>query len=470
MSADALRENIKYMKNMIREIYVFSNQLDVIKNLETGSQVMVDPKEKRLLINAINSLTNQLKILNNSIPKLLQNIGYFRQLPVNLPEVQQQKSQKPQVQKPIQAQPSAAPHKFVKLKYNPQPGKSVSVTITDKDKKEFLENLNKSHLSVGRLKKKYAIERPIASFGKPNSYAKISNHFFRTFSNKLVAKGYFKQLNNNLRRMNSPFVVGTYVSMIFFTILISFLISLAIFGILLFFDVSIFIPFFTLTEEALLLRIAKFFWIIPVIPAGIGLLLYAYPSSEAKNIGTKINYELPFVAIHMAAVATSGVEPISIFKIILKSAEYRYTNIELRKLMNLINFHGKDLVTALKIMAKASPSSKLKELLDGMATSITSGGSIHKFLDKHAESLLFDYRLEREKYTKTSETFMDIYISIVIAAPMILLMLFVIMGSTGALGGFLGLSTQSLSLLIILAIVGLNIGFLVFLQIKQPPL
>jgi len=114
----------------------------------------------------------------------------------------------------------------------------------------------------------------------------------------------------------------------------------------------------------------------------------------------------------------------------------------------------------------SSPSSKLRELLDGLATTITSGGDMHDFLDKHAETLLFDFRLEREKYTKTSETLMDIYISIVIAAPMIMLMLFVIMGSTGMY--FLGLTTEVMSFLIILSIVILNIGFLLFLRMKQP--
>jgi len=49
-------------------------------------------------------------------------------------------------------------------------------------------------------------------------------------------------------------------------------------------------------------------------------------------------------------------------------------------------------------------------------------------------------------------------------------MLFVIMGSTGALSNFLGLSIDILSLLIILAIVFLNIGFLVFLKLNQPVL
>lgn len=119
-------------------------------------------------------------------------------------------------------------------------------------------------------------------------------------------------------------------------------------------------------------------------------------------------------------------------------------------------------------MAKSSPSQKLRDLLDGFATTITSGGDPSNFLSKHSETLLFDYRLEREKYTKTSETLMDIYISVGIAAPMIFLMLFVIMGSTGLLSTFFSLGVTQLSMLMILGIALINGGFIVFLKIKQP--
>jgi len=268
--------------------------------------------------------------------------------------------------------------------------------------------------------------------------------------------------------MNSPFVVGTYVSMMFFTILISFIAGIFLFILLLFFKLSLTFPFLNLAEENILIRFFKVFWIIFVIPLSTGLFMYFYPLSEGKNLGSKIEQELPFVSIHMSAIATSGIEPLSIFKIILKSKEYKHTNLEFRKLMNLVNFHGLDLITALKKTAQSSPSVKLKELLNGFATTMTSGGNLHNFLDGHANTLLFDYQLGREKYTKSSETFMDIYISVAIAAPMILLMLFVIMGSTGALTSFMGLSTEMLSFLIILIITLLNIIFLIFLKLKQP--
>jgi Flp pilus assembly protein TadB len=448
MSFDALKSDMKQMKEIIREIYVFTSQLDNIKNLETGSNIVINAKEKKLLNETILSLTNELRILNNSLPKLVHRIGFFKQLaPGEMVEKE----------------------KLIQMEYQPRDAKEkVSVTIEGKDKKEFVENLSKGGMSKEELKKEYSSAKPASDFVKPNAYAKISNRFFRYYSNRLIVRGYFGELNEDLRRINSPFILGTYVSMILFAAFISFIASIFVFGILLFFNVSPLFPFISFAAEPIILRAVKFFWVLLAFPLIPGVLMYYYPSSEGKNIGKKIDHELPFVTIHMSAIATSGVEPLSIFKIILKSAEYKYVNIEFRKLMNLINFHGKDLVSALKMTAKTSPSQRLADLLDGLSTTITSGGDISDFLNNHAETLLFDYKLEREKYTKASETFMDIYISIAIAAPMILLMLFVIMGSTGLLINFIGLGTDVLSMLIIIAIAFLNIGFLIFLKFKQP--
>jgi len=448
MAIDSLKQNIKRMKEITREIYIFENQKRIIENLEKNDS-LIDTREKRLLLEVVQSLTIQLNILNNSIPELIKNLGFFRRLNTS-------------------TETNFSPEKpLVELKYQPdKSAEKISITISENERKEFLENLSKSNLSINQLKKKYSVEKPTISFGSPNAYAKLSNRFFRDFSNELLEKGYLKSLNDDLRKMSSPFVVGTYVAMGIFTIILSFFISLILLVILLFYNLGLSFPFLTPIEGSFLIRFVKIFWIIFAIPIATGLLMYFYPKSESKNLGEKINQELPFVAIHMSAIATSGVEPISIFKIILNGREYPNTKIEFKKLINLINFQGNDFVSALKKVANSSPSQKLRELLDGLATTITSGGDLHQFLDQHAGSLLLDYKLERQRYTKTSETFMDIYISIVIAAPMILLMLFVIMGSTGQY--FLGLTTPIMSLLIIFSIVALNIGFLIFLKMKQP--
>jgi len=452
MSLEAFKENIKHMKEIIREMYIFSNQLTAINQLESQSESLIDPKEKKLLINAINALTVQLKILNKSIPSLLENIYFLKELPST-----NKKEEKPKKE-----------DKLVQLKYKPsrdQP--KVAVTVPDKDREEFLKNLSKSNLSIFHLKKKYAVEKPVQAFTRPNAYAKLSNRFFRGISTKWLLEKKLEKLNRDLRRMNSPFVVGTYVSMILLTISITLMASILLFILLLFYHLSIdYTQIFTPVEESILVRIPQVIWVIVVFPVLMGLLMWYYPQTEAQSMGKKIDRELPFVTIHMSAIATAGVEPTNIFRIILKNEEYKYANQEFRKLMNLINFQGYDLVRALKKIALGSPSLKLRELLGGLATTITSGGDMHTFLDKHAEELLFDYKLEREKYTKTAETFMDIYISVVIAAPMIMLMLFVIMGSTAISIG--GLNAKLMGTLIIILVAGLNIGFLVLLKLKQP--
>ena len=214
MSLDALKQNITRIKEVIRELYVFTNQLEIIQNLEKNKNIVINTQEKKLLKDAVNALIIQLRILNGSVPDLVEGIGFFKKLkvPKGTPEI----TPKPGFKKPM-----------IQIRYKPSENqKKVYVTISDKDRKQFLENLSKSNLSINQLKKKYAVEKPISVFGKPNIYAKISNRFFRDLSQKLLDKGYLSPLNTDLRKMNSSFVVGTYTSMIFFTMVISLIASI----------------------------------------------------------------------------------------------------------------------------------------------------------------------------------------------------------------------------------------------------
>ena len=64
-----------------------------------------------------------------------------------------------------------------------------------------------------------------------------------------------------------------------------------------------------------------------------------------------------------------------------------------------------------------------------------------------------------------AETFMDIYISVVIAAPMIMLLLLIMLSITGADMNF---TSSQISFLVVAIVALLNILFLWFLQLKQP--
>ena len=455
-SVAALKENIKYEKDIVREIFIFIRYLETIENLEKiGYKINLE--EKKLLYHTTNSLVSQLKIINRSLPEIIRKVSLFKELPVRVPEKGKETEKRELVS--------------FKYKIPSIEEKEALVTIRKAEKSKFLKELSLTDDSVRRLrgKKEYvALHDKIKGFKKPSMYAKFSNKLFSKISSNLIDRGYFNKLSRELRKANLSFLMHTYVSMAFFSSLISVFIAILLIIILLFFNVSIEYPFFTLVEESMLLRFVKYFWLIFALPTLTFFGFYFYPSAEKNSIAGRINQELPFAAIHMSAIAGSNIEPTSIFKIIVTGEEYPHTKKEFKKLLNQVNVYGYDLVSALRRSARLTSSNKLSELFTGLATTITSGGNLSEFLDKRAETLILDYRTEREKSTRVAETFMDIYISIVIAAPMIFTILLVMISINPALS--FGISLQATNILMLLGIAFINVIFLVFLHFKQPEL
>lgn len=292
----------------------------------------------------------------------------------------------------------------------------------------------------------------------------LAEKVFSGFAKALITKKRFQKLGADLVKSNLDHTLISYVSLLIFSTLVASIIGIFLFIFLLFFNISPVWPIITQITEGIGVRFLKIFWLLFIVPIGTYLFVYSYPALEKKSIAGKIELELPFAVIHMAAISGSMINPVKVFNIISSTKEYPNLEKEFNKLLNEINIYGYDLVSALKDLAENSPSPKLAELFNGLATTITSGGSMYEFFEKRSQTLLFDYKLDKEKNTKSAETFMDIYISMVIAAPMILMLLLMMMKISG-LG--ISLSTSMITLLVVGAVSLINMFFLAFLQIKQ---
>ncbi len=333
------------------------------------------------------------------------------------------------------------------------PYKSLGIEISDIEKR-VLKKIRKQKKVKIKEKKK-----------KASKYIGLANRVFGETARKISDKKIFVSLKHDLIKSNLEIVPNSYIAMMLFTSMIAVVAGFILFILLMFFSIGLDYPFVKTVEEGMSGRFLKVFWIIFGAPLLTFVGLYVYPSSEKNYIKNKIDQELPFATINMSAIAGSMVEPSKIFSILISTKDYPFLQRELTKIINQINVYGYDLVTALRNVASNNPSQKLTELLNGLATTINSGGSLIDFFEKRGQTLLFEYRIEREKYTKTAETFMDIYISVVIAAPMILMLLLIMMNLTG-LG--ISISNATITLVMILGVSLINVIFLVFLQAKQP--
>lgn len=401
-----------------------------------------DENEKEMLSEQLTKLKKALAEANKNIGEKVGNINLVK------PLSQKKESAAPLQKQPVQAIPEKIPAAKGKAKFTEAP-----VIELDELEKEAMKRYWKKGKVVPKKKEE-----------KPRAYLRYANQMFSEYSERLIKKDYFRGLKRELVKADIQLVPKAYLSIVFFTTFLAAIAAVIIIVFLLFFSIGPALPIITFSEEFMLERLWKLLWIFPVLPAVTFLMVYIYPSMEKRSKETKINEEIPFATIHMSAISSSLTDPTKIFGIIISTGEYPNIGREFTKLLNQINIYGYDLVSVLRELSFNTPSSKLSELLNGLSTTINSGGDLSIFFDKRAGSLLFEHKLEQEKRNKAAETFMDIYISVVIAAPMIFMLLLMMMKISG-LG--ISLSTSMISLVMVLGVSMVNIGFLTFLHLKQ---
>jgi hypothetical protein len=487
-----LKEIISKQKKLVKEIISSTNHLK-----------KASPSERGMLITHLRNLKISLNNLNNSIPDELNKVQLVKKLPkskepakekVKLSEKKLAKmdelkkkayKQEPSLSKQKDMTKNLGKKEGIKdlqnTGYAVKPKKikedNSSIKYRPLPKKSFIELVGFEKIYKNNQYKPDALEKEtikrmkkgqekviIKKEEKASPFVKRANETFSETAQKLVEKNSFPNLESDLIKGNLRFTPKGYVSVVLYSTLIAFFIGLALAVFFFVFKISGDLPFIHFAEGGLGIRLLRVIWMPFVFPLLAIFIMVSYPSMERATAERKINDELPFAAIHMSAISGSMIDPSKIFNIIILTREYPALEKEFIKLINEINIYGYDFVSALKSSAKRSPSKKLSELFTGLSTTINSGGDLPGFFDKRAETLLFDHGLEKEKKTKANETFMDIYISVVIAAPMILMILLMMMKMSG-LG--IALSTNMITVIMVTAVTMVNIVFLTFLQFRK---
>jgi flagellar protein FlaJ len=335
--------------------------------------------------------------------------------------------------------------------------------VSASTRKKYLKEIGASEQTLKRIlhsekEKKGSFEEVEYTLYQQSLYGKLANVIFGGMSAGLIRSHpkLFNDVSRAIRSSNLRVLSKTYLSMMILTGvgigMLSFLLTAGI-------TVTMSMPLmFTLLSSIFVAGAGA------LITMGIFLL---YPSLVANNRNRLMKDDLPFVIIHMAAVAGSGAKPLSMFKLIASSGEYRGLEGEIKKILNYVNLFGYNISTALKMVAATTPSPRFRDLLTGMIATMESGGSMKSYLQSMADDAMHTYSLERKKYVEVLSTYSDIYTGILIAAPLLFMVTLAIINLLGGtIGGF------SVSML---AVIGtyvviplLNIAFVLFLNMMQP--
>ncbi len=349
--------------------------------------------------------------------------------------------------------------------------KKIIVNIGEENSEEFnLEELNNLQINKEDLRRLTKKKNKVKGGTKDieytlyttSKYGQIANSLFETLSDYFIGKFPFqyKNFKSTLLKSDIKILSRTYLSMVFFSG------SLASTIVLL---VTLIISFFS--QVSMLIAFSRAIGLSILSGALISLVVYFYPYMIISGRNKQINNDLPFVIIHMAAVSGSGAQPISIFNLVLNSRDYKGLEKEIRKIVNYVNLFGYDLTTALRNVAATTPNQRFRELLTGIVATLETGGDLKDYLKGKADEALTTYKLERKKHVSQISTFSDIYISILIAAPLLFIVTLAIINILGGkicLGGNLCMEAASIAFVGTFFIIPLlNLVFMIILNITQ---
>lgn len=150
----------------------------------------------------------------------------------------------------------------------------------------------------------------------------------------------------------------------------------------------------------------------------------------------RLDEELAFVSGRMAVLSASGMTPSKVIREIAADDSKELIIQEFRKIVRDMNLLGMDLTQALQEARKRSASDEFAAFLDGMISTSNSGADINQYLIKQSKSLMNDKRLKTKQFSETLGIIAEMYTTLLVVMPLILIILFAVMGViSGSLGG-----------------------------------
>jgi len=280
------------------------------------------------------------------------------------------------------------------------------------------------------------------------SYGKFAHRILHNFVQPILK--YFEDLTPYLRKADLSLNIGAYVSAMLLSTIIVFV---SVFGVLVFvYPVLSKLSIFQGIPYSLFIIIASLLSMF-----GTFFAFWLYPSFKTSERKRKIENGLPAAVDTMATIAGTGVPPAVIFWSLVEYRRHGEISREAEKILNDLELFGLDLVAALQRAALRSPSPSLSEMLWKMIATIRTGGDLKDYLYIEGTKLRERERRKIEASIESLGMIAEIYITVLILAPVFIIVMTSVMG-------LMGTNTDTLLMIQQVTVyIGLPVGYAIIL-------
>ena len=231
-------------------------------------------------------------------------------------------------------------------------------------------------------------------------------------------------IKNNLEKGRVRIFHDTYISMMFFTFILTLPVSAL--GIALVVSTH-FLPLLILVP-------------IPIFIV-VGFLFM--PTSKASDRASGLEREMPFAAAYISVMASGGIAPYTSFKRLSEVDLMPAMSMEARDIMKDVEVFGVDPLSALEQAAKKNPLDIFKDFLSGYASTVIIGGDIGHFLERKAEDIFKTRALRVKAAAERLGMLLETFIIVMVMMSLCFYILFAVQQIQGGSNAVPNLSTFS---------------------------
>jgi len=172
--------------------------------------------------------------------------------------------------------------------------------------------------------------------------------------------------------------------------------------------------------------------ILPALPLCTIAGFIIYPLFKQFDRKDKIDGILPFASGYLSTLAGVGVPPDKLFESLARQ-DMGEVSKEAKNIVEDMYFLGLDVLTALKRAVERSPSKLFAEFLEGIRVTLLSGGVLRRYLEDQTKRLMKIREEKENEFNKSLNVIGEIYVVLVVLAPLLFIVLLISLGETGGL-------------------------------------
>jgi flagellar protein FlaJ len=252
-----------------------------------------------------------------------------------------------------------------------------------------------------------------------------------TLLNKKLGKIYlqFQELHIQLKKGGVLIAFKAYIAFMILMSIVAFAVAIPLAFIL--------IPL--LTRIPILSTMNFLFTLVIAVSAAMitFIAMYLYPGMKSSSRSGPIDKNLPYITNFLTLLSSSNVPPSLIFESMGKIDSLKEVRLEFSNIIRDIEIFGNDLMSSIVENAKLTPNEQLGEILEGYVATVRTGGNPTEYLKITTDKVTKERMGKLDMMLESLSAMAEIYIMMLVAAPLLFVVLFVTLGmiGSGSIGG-----------------------------------